>query len=339
MHSSLRIVTLNCWGIPFVSHQKNRRISAIIETIKNSNWDVVALQEVWLAGDQEKIRSQTGYEYSMVFKGRGRLLGSGLMILSRFKILDHDFHSFKVTGFPHRVLEGDFHASKGVGYALLQTPLGEVPLFVTHLIAKYSRRHEHDTNRVFRMAQVLELLFYIRRMATPKGFILCGDLNAMDQDLEVEALYALAGASGRIQPGPKVKKIDHILCGATHEKIQFRISRIKMSFVQPFNRSPFLYSDHPGVEAEVRPADHGVDTRHTLRILERTLRYMKYSMEVVRQIDRRIRLIPVVGWICGFFMKPQLEFIAVLLDMLAMDIKQNEPEHPLRLFHSKMKAF
>src|SRR4029077_4186253 len=135
--------------------------------------------------------------------------------------------SFCVTGFPHRIFEGDFHTSKGVGYALLQTPIGDVPVFLTHLIAKYSRRDEHDTNRVFRITQILELLFYIRRMAAPKGFVLCGDLNSSETDLEIDALYALVGIAKNLQSTLKTRKVhvDHIICGATFQKLDFKILR------------------------------------------------------------------------------------------------------------------
>ena len=93
-----------------------------------------------------------------------------------------------MRGFPHRLHEMDFHSTKGVGYALLDTPIGEVPVFLTHLIAKYVPRHESDHNRLFRMAQILEFVFFIRKMATPKGFILCGDLNISEEELEFEKL-------------------------------------------------------------------------------------------------------------------------------------------------------
>jgi endonuclease/exonuclease/phosphatase family metal-dependent hydrolase len=333
MYSGFRFLTLNCWGLPFLTPHKNRRLDAICETIRNGNWDVVALQEVWLKRDQQRLIKNSGFKYSVVFNAGSKLVGSGMILLSKYKILKSDFHRFNVMGFPHRLNEGDFHSAKGVGYALLETPEGELPVFTTHLIAKYSPRHERDINRVFRIAQILELVFYVRQMATPKSFVLCGDLNSQEQDLELQALYALFGIPRgmHLKLRSNKRRIDHIICGASHQELDLRVSNASLVFREPFSGEKIPYSDHHGISATVRRAASEIDVTATKKILERTFRYMTYSIDLVKQVNHRISLIPFVGWANNYFMKPQLTYIQAMLGMLETDLKQVESEHPLRL--------
>jgi endonuclease/exonuclease/phosphatase family metal-dependent hydrolase len=333
IHPGFKILTLNCWGLPFLTPHKNRRLDAISEIIRNGNWDVIALQEVWLKSDQQRLIRNSGFKHSVVFDAGSRFIGSGMILLSKFKILKSDFHRFRVMGFPHRLDQGDFHSTKGVGFALLETPQGELPVFTTHLIAKYAPRHERDVNRVFRIAQILELVFYVRRMATPKSFVLCGDLNSQEQDLELQALYALFGVPRNLhlKLRSNKKRIDHIICGATHKELDLRVSNGSLVFRQPFSGEGIPYSDHHGVSATVRRAVSEIDATASRRALERTYRYMTYSIDVVKQLNHRISLIPLAGWANNYFMKPQLAYIEALMGMLETDLKQAESEHPLRL--------
>ena len=334
MNSGLKFLTLNCWGLPFLTPFKDRRLDAISEIIRNGKWDVVALQEVWLKRDQQRIIKKACFPHHVAFDKGYRFFGSGgLMILSKYKILEHDFHTFIVKGFPHRLHEGDFHAAKGIGYALLDTPMGKLPIFTTHLIAKYARRQENDINRVFRMAQMLELILYIRRKATPSGFVLCGDLNATEADLELETLYALTGVSRewRMNLRSFRKRLDHIMCGATLANMNFRIANASLVLRSSFSSEKIPYSDHEGVSALIRPAEASVTALGTKRILERTLRYMKYSMHAVRQLDDWIRCLPLAGPLSSHFMAPQFTYIEALVNMVETELKANDSKHPLGL--------
>jgi endonuclease/exonuclease/phosphatase family metal-dependent hydrolase len=334
MQSGLKILTLNCWGLPFITPQKNRRLDAIAKMVKHGPWDIVALQEIWLKKDQERIIKEAGFPYSHVFGPNSITVKSGLVLLSRHKILKSDFHKFQVSGFPHRVQEGEFFASKGVGFALLETPIGELPLFVAHLIACHVPRFHTDANRVFRMAQMLEMVFYIRRMASPKSFVLCGDLNSTEEDLEMETLRALIGARHRLEPGMRTNKrrLDHIISGATLDNFSFQVKGTQLVFRHHIEGVKLNYSDHEGVSAIIQKASgQALSTIHTHDILERKWRYMKFCLEQVRVIDKRISLIPVIGWFCSYLMKPQLTYIQLLIEMLETDLKQAESKHPLRL--------
>lgn len=333
MNRGLKVLSFNCWGLPFITPHKNRRLDAIADTIRKGGWDIVALQEVWLKSDQMRLVQKCRYPYYYIFQGTSKLLGPGIVILSKHKILKTDFYQFRVTGFPHHIREGDFHAAKGVGFALVETPIGEVPVFVTHLIAKYSRRHEVDFNRLFRLAQILELVFFVRSQATPSGFVLCGDLNAEEKDLEIQALCALSGLSQSRPVRLKSDKprLDHIICGATFDKLDLKTSSPQLVFRKTFSGERIPFSDHHGVSAIVRRQNVQVHSAETKKILERTLRYMRFSINHVKSILRFFSYIPVLGWLIQWLLRPQLTHVDFLLDLLQTDVKQVQSKHPLRL--------
>lgn len=49
------------------------------------------------------------------------------------------FHPYSTRGDPAAVLQGDFLAGKGVGWAALDTPAGTLSCFNTHLSANYAQ--------------------------------------------------------------------------------------------------------------------------------------------------------------------------------------------------------
>ena len=333
MKSSLKIMTLNCWGIPFFTPQRRRRIQAITKTLKNGTWDVVALQEVWLKSDRDWIIQNSGFEFHATFDTSENFFGSGMLLLSKHKILKKDFQTFVSSGFPHLLHEMDYHTAKGIGYALLETPIGEVPIFITHLIAKYAPRYQHDNNRLFRMAQIIELVFYIRKMATPIGFILCGDLNVSDEELEFEMLCGLLGIPRISLPKLRSEKkcLDYVLCGASLNEINFKSSLLKFEFKESLENSKIPYSDHLGVSATIKKTSTPSHYSATHSVLVRSFRYMKYSVGLVDHVDRWIHWIPILGILFRHFMRPQMELIKGMLVMIEEDLKELNPKHPLRL--------
>ena len=83
--SNLKVVTLNIWGIKFISKDVSIRIGHLIEALNKQDYDVVALQEVWSYQDYLRIRDgiSRNYKYSHYF--HSGLIGSGCCIFSRVK--------------------------------------------------------------------------------------------------------------------------------------------------------------------------------------------------------------------------------------------------------------
>lgn len=56
--SHLKILTLNVWGLKYISKHRQFRINHIANRIAEGDWDVVALQEIWVESeDWRRLRA------------------------------------------------------------------------------------------------------------------------------------------------------------------------------------------------------------------------------------------------------------------------------------------
>ncbi|EED79712.1 predicted protein [Postia placenta Mad-698-R] len=132
----LRVLTLNCWGLKYVSKHRTARIAAIADVLAGSDYDLVVLQEVWVYGDYNRLRAavSTRLPYSKFFYSGA--LGAGLAILSRFPIIGATIHPYSLNGSPIEVIQGDWFVGKAAASILVAHPiLGQVQVFNTHLFA------------------------------------------------------------------------------------------------------------------------------------------------------------------------------------------------------------
>ena len=77
----MKVLTFNCWAIgyvPFMTKDRKQRVTAIaqylakeIDTKKESNYDLVCLQELWTEADRNLIKEacQKSLPYSVCFYG------------------------------------------------------------------------------------------------------------------------------------------------------------------------------------------------------------------------------------------------------------------------------
>jgi len=101
--ADVKIFTLNCWGLRFVSSRRVERMEALGRYLASSDYDVVTLQEVWMGEDFERIRNAVAgvLPYSHFFDNG--VIGSGTCVFSRAQINDATFHEFGANGYPHEV--------------------------------------------------------------------------------------------------------------------------------------------------------------------------------------------------------------------------------------------
>jgi sphingomyelin phosphodiesterase 2 len=96
MGKKIKVLTLNCWGLPdFITQLWKSKPNKIkrINRMKNISkelilYDIVCLEEVWLEQDKEffkKICFKQGFSYFHSFNS-GIIGTSGLLVFSRFKI-------------------------------------------------------------------------------------------------------------------------------------------------------------------------------------------------------------------------------------------------------------
>ncbi|KAI1165993.1 Endonuclease/exonuclease/phosphatase [Nemania serpens] len=86
----VNILTLNCWGIPFVSQEYSRRLAEIGRHIANADPipHIVGLQECFLRKDFERICRETHHILPYTKYYSAGPFGAGLAILSRWPIED-----------------------------------------------------------------------------------------------------------------------------------------------------------------------------------------------------------------------------------------------------------
>jgi sphingomyelin phosphodiesterase 2 len=189
----LRVLTFNIWGLGFgIAKDRGLRVQAFTEALSNLNADVIGLQEVWIEADRRRIAfcaAEAGLEHSYYF--RGGLVGSGLMILSRFPITETNFCQFTLKSRPERFWEGDFFAGKGIGMARLQTPHGPLDFYTLHPVAQYAPDDE-DPYGAHRSAAMYEAARFINVNSAQDAVIVTGDFNVTPQQPGYTILKTLA---------------------------------------------------------------------------------------------------------------------------------------------------
>lgn len=276
----LRVLTLNCWGLPdavtkLVYRRYNdpkiskgrkwttrtQRIEAIAKTLHA--YDVVCLQEVWIQKDQEAfsaICAENGLPFSHVFSS-GMIGSSGLQIISRYPIKDVYFHRYRVNGRIIRFDHGDYHAGKGFGFARIAVSETQtVGIIITHTIASYDRQDSYLPDR---LSQVWEISRFIQFATHPDQLLMVvGDMNFRTETVEYNMItqvgklsdaYLVANGTKKggstimadLASDEKPTRIDYVFFTRT-KQWELESSTVVL------NSEQFLYSDHFGVTATFR---------------------------------------------------------------------------------------
>jgi endonuclease/exonuclease/phosphatase family metal-dependent hydrolase len=189
--STLRVLTLNTWGLPLgLSKDKTQRLRNIGAEIAASDFDLIGLQEIWDPRDLKPILAgakAAGLRYYHHYGSAG--LGSGLVLFSRFPIVDVNFRRFRLRGSAETSYHGDYIAGKGIGLARIQIPgeLVDVPsklidVYLLHTIAQY-QPDSHDNYKAHRAAQHYEAARFITSHSTENPVIVMGDFNSRPDQL------------------------------------------------------------------------------------------------------------------------------------------------------------
>jgi endonuclease/exonuclease/phosphatase family metal-dependent hydrolase len=139
-----RLLTYNFFcRPPFVSNNgndyKNERLALFIQEL--NNYDIIAMQEMFelMNGRQEQLIAaarEAGFAYALRGKWPSffhtKFVDSGLLILSRYPILRHDFHIFQQGALI------DKFSAKQVMYAEIALGSTRLHLFTAHTQATYA---------------------------------------------------------------------------------------------------------------------------------------------------------------------------------------------------------
>lgn len=174
---SIRLFTLNCWGLKYLAKHRHERLSHIGVEIAAADPppDIVGLQECWTQQDYLSIRDSTRgiLPYGKYY--HGGIFGAGLAILSRWPIEESSMFRYPLNGRPTAFFRGDWFVGKGVACARIRlgSGRGEVAeVFCTHLHAPYEQE-PNDSYICHRTAQAWEIA-KLMRGAAERGHLVVG---------------------------------------------------------------------------------------------------------------------------------------------------------------------
>lgn len=192
----IRVATLNIWN---KSGPWPRRLDLIRRELRELTPDIVGLQEVLqleapgsdlpadvFTNQAAEVADGLGYQHAYgMASDHGHGLSLGNALLSRFPIRDQ--RTFRLPS-------NETHETRAVLYALVATPAGPLPVFVTHLNWKL---HQGSV----RVAQVRELVRLVTELAPfdrPELLppLLMGDFNAEPESDEIRFLKGFATIEG-----------------------------------------------------------------------------------------------------------------------------------------------
>ena len=212
--------------------------------------DIAGLQEAFISADRDLLlRGVAGCGLTHSHYFAGGVVGSGLLIVSRFPIEETRFRLYSVACPWYRLDQGDWWAGKGVGLARIRLPEenGVLDFFDTHLQARYTE----GGYLAERETQLGEMKQFVAKTALGGApAVLVGDFNSMLGSKELsEALpetefRRLMTISSRI---------DHIY-GKEDSRYSYEVlesREIRKMILLPGGETTPL-SNHPGYLSRIR---------------------------------------------------------------------------------------
>lgn len=195
----IRVISLNCWGLKYVSRNREQRIRAIATKFarEGHKYDVVCLQEIWVEKDFEVIREALLPElpFSKLFHS-GILSGPGLAVFCRWPIEDASLHPFTLNGRPSAFFRGDWYVGKSVACVVIRhRPTNQlIEVMSAHMHAPYGPGDAsylcHRTCQAWDMAR-------LAKRSSDSGYltILVGDFNSIPGSPTYKLIENVGGLS------------------------------------------------------------------------------------------------------------------------------------------------
>ncbi len=175
--SSLNLVTLNCFGVPFVRDTR-ARLTTIGRELDSTPVDVVCLQEVQLSTYVPLLdRSFTGYPF-MAFEPFLYAPKGGLLTLSRRPIERTEFTLYPERGWWSTPSVADRLLHKGILATELTYAGQHIIVLNTHLTANYDGDWS-PSNRYARLeqTQLRRLAALVNELDSRSIVVIAGDFN------------------------------------------------------------------------------------------------------------------------------------------------------------------
>eukprot|EP00116_Pleurobrachia_bachei_P005485 sb/3465747/ len=183
------------WGIPVMSKKIRERTNHLVAHLLDSDYTVVGLQEVFASWHakliQEKVQSIFGHSHWF----RSGISGSpGLLVLSRYPIIEIAFSPFPLNGYPQRITHGDWWAGKGVGLCRIDHPLTTLDVYITHIHANYTHVG-YDMYTGHRISQMRGMGQFVTQSPPQNAILALGDFNCMEDEVATEIFLQTSGLS------------------------------------------------------------------------------------------------------------------------------------------------
>lgn len=165
---TVRVLTLNAWGLPIVPHctERTQSISKLLHS-----YDIICLQECLHLNEVNVIIKQAisdGLLYCIQFiQGIGypvynSVVASGLVILSRYSIIYMNYTRYTVNGYIDMLQHSDYYLAKGIAHIRIQLAnniIGDI--YTTHTHANYSGSvydvsQQYNTNQYIQQVKQLQ---------------------------------------------------------------------------------------------------------------------------------------------------------------------------------------
>ena len=195
--ASIRVISLNCWGLKYISKHRHERLNEIGHQLAAASPQpqIVGLQECWTQQDYLAIRDLTKHILPYGKFYWSGIFGSGLAILSKWPLEETSMYRYPLNGRPAAFYRGDWYVGKGVACARIRLGPGKkdvVEVFCTHLHAPYESE-PNDSYICHRTAQAWEIAKLMRHAAERGHMVLgLGDFNMVPLSLAHRILEAHA---------------------------------------------------------------------------------------------------------------------------------------------------
>ncbi|KAI1065667.1 hypothetical protein LB507_000340 [Fusarium sp. FIESC RH6] len=182
--SEVNLLTLNCWGLRYISTQRNARLDEIGHRIAHAvpTPQIVALQECFTQEDYQAIRHHTRQILPYGKFYHSGAFGGGLAILSHWPIEESTMFKYPLNGRPTAFWRGDWYVGKGIACAKIRFgPRRKdiIEVFNTHTHAPYEPEPV-STYTCHQVAQSWEMSKLLRG-AAERGHLVVGmgDFNML----------------------------------------------------------------------------------------------------------------------------------------------------------------
>ncbi|KAK5705543.1 phospholipase C type enzyme [Elasticomyces elasticus] len=195
--ASLRVISLNCWGLKFISKHRHERLVEIGHQLAKASPEpcIVGLQECWTQQDYLAIRELTKHILPHGKFYWSGIFGGGLAILSKWPIEESTMYRYPLNGRPAAFYRGDWYVGKGVACARIRIGPARkdvVEVFNTHLHAPYEGE-PNDSYICHRTAQAWEIAKMMKHAAERGHMVLgLGDFNMVPLSLAHRLIEAHA---------------------------------------------------------------------------------------------------------------------------------------------------